>query len=66
VMKPVYAVETRPGFYLPRSKAPDTQNMPKLWVKLKDAERARTNAAYGGEPDGFPRVVVFDLVKQQP
>ena len=59
----VYAVETRPGFYLPRSKAMMTADSPKLWVDPKDALRAmnRHKVGHRDKPSAFPRIVAFKL-----
>lgn len=60
-LAPVYAVEVRPGAYLPRSQASPTADAPKLWVNRADAERQadRTNNRGGSDT---ARVVEFRIV----
>lgn len=36
----VYAIEVKPGLFMPRTKVRLTDSFPKLWAKRKDAERA--------------------------
>jgi len=39
-LRNVYAVRLGSGFYVPRSAALSTADMPKLWVSFRDASRA--------------------------
>jgi hypothetical protein len=58
----VYAIETRPGFYVPRSKASETEHSPKLWVTEADVKRALNLLAQTRSfSTGFPRIVRFRL-----
>lgn len=69
MLRPVFAVETALGLYLPRSRAADTPFSPKLWASERDAKimldklkNPRNQHEARTFPEGFPRIVRFRLM----
>ena len=55
---PVYAVQTSPNTYAPRSEAMDTTNRPNLWSDQKAAQRYADRRNRRRQPGGFVAKVV--------